>query len=60
MAGSCGSHRGKSCASANGYEVLVSKIVKDTVSCSGVVFEDKGTHSLKGQRVNADWHSVIC
>jgi class 3 adenylate cyclase len=35
-------------SSAKGGEVLVSKTVKDLVSGSGVVFDDRGTHSLRG------------
>jgi class 3 adenylate cyclase len=35
-------------------EVLVSSTVKDLVVGSGLVFEDRGTHSLKG--VPDEWH----
>jgi class 3 adenylate cyclase len=33
---------------ARGGEVLVSRTVKDLVSGSGIVFEDRGEHDLKG------------
>jgi class 3 adenylate cyclase len=39
---------------AKGNEVLVSSTVKDLVSGSGIRFEDKGTHTLKG--VKGRWH----
>jgi len=39
---------------AKGDEVLVSSTVRDLVSGSGVQFEDRGTHSLKG--VEGQWH----
>jgi class 3 adenylate cyclase len=39
---------------AKGDEVLVSSTVKDLVSGSGIQFEDKGYHSLKG--VESKWH----
>ncbi len=35
-------------------EVLVSSTVKDLVAGSGIEFEDRGTHTLKG--VPAEWH----
>jgi class 3 adenylate cyclase len=35
-------------------EVLVSSTVKDLVSGSGLVFEDRGTHELRG--VPDEWH----
>ena len=35
-------------------EVLVSRTVKDLVAGSGLAFEDRGTHSLKG--VPDEWH----
>ena len=38
---------------ASGGEVLVSKTVKDLVSGSGIKFEDRGVHALKG--VEGDW-----
>jgi len=41
-------------AIANGGEVLVSSTVKDLVVGSGIGFEDRGLHSLKG--VPGDWH----
>ena len=41
-------------AIADGGEVLVSSTVKDLVVGSGIEFEDKGLHSLKG--VSGDWH----
>jgi class 3 adenylate cyclase len=44
---------------ANGNEILVSNTVKDLVSGSGIKFEDRGTHPLKG--VEGQWrlYSVI-
>jgi class 3 adenylate cyclase len=41
-------------AIADGGEVLVSSTVKDLVVGSGIEFEDRGLHSLKG--VPGDWH----
>lgn len=41
-------------ALAKGDEVLVSNTVKDLVSGSGIRFEDRGTHDLKG--VEGQWH----
>jgi pimeloyl-ACP methyl ester carboxylesterase len=41
-------------ALAKGGEVLVSHTVKDLVAGSGLKFEDRGTHVLKG--VAGDWH----
>lgn len=41
-------------ALANGGEVLVSNTVKDLVAGSGLKFEDRGVHVLKG--VPGDWH----
>jgi class 3 adenylate cyclase len=35
-------------AAADGGEIVVSRTVKDLVAGSGVRFEDRGTHSLKG------------
>ena len=35
-------------------EVLVSRTVKDLVAGSGLAFEDRGTHPLKG--VPDEWH----
>jgi class 3 adenylate cyclase len=35
-------------------EVLVSSTVKDLVAGSGIEFEDRGTHQLKG--VPGEWH----
>jgi class 3 adenylate cyclase len=35
-------------ANAAGGEVLVSETVKDIVAGSGLRFEDRGTHQLKG------------
>jgi class 3 adenylate cyclase len=35
-------------------EVLVSSTVKDLVAGSGIEFEDRGEHALKG--VPGDWH----
>lgn len=40
-------------ALARGGEVLVSRTVRDLVSGSGLAFEDRGTHTLKG--VPEDW-----
>ncbi len=39
---------------AEGSEVLVSSTVKDLVAGSGIVFEDRGTHTLKG--MPDEWH----
>jgi class 3 adenylate cyclase len=39
---------------AGGGEVLVSSTVKDLVLGSGIEFDDRGTHALKG--VEGDWH----
>lgn len=41
-------------AMANGREVLVSNTVKDLVVGSGIEFEDRGSHELKG--VPGEWH----
>jgi len=41
-------------ALAHGSEVLVSSTVKDLVAGSGLRFEDRGTHALKG--VPGEWH----
>jgi len=41
-------------ALAKGSEVLVSSTVKDLVAGSGLHFEDRGVHALKG--VSGDWH----
>jgi class 3 adenylate cyclase len=41
-------------ALAGGGEVLVSSTVKDLVVGSGLAFEDRGMHALKG--VPDDWH----
>jgi class 3 adenylate cyclase len=38
---------------AGAGEVLVSRTVKDLVAGSGLVFEDRGSHTLKG--VPDDW-----
>jgi class 3 adenylate cyclase len=40
-------------ALAKGREVLVSRTVKDLVNGSGITFEDRGTHVLKG--IPAEW-----
>jgi class 3 adenylate cyclase len=40
-------------ALANRHEVLVSSTVKDLVNGSGIAFEDRGTHTLKG--IPARW-----
>jgi class 3 adenylate cyclase len=40
-------------AMAQPNEVLVSRTVADLVAGSGTVFEDRGTHELKG--VPGDW-----
>jgi len=39
---------------ANGGEVLVSSTVRDLVAGSGLSFEDRGVHTLKG--VPDEWH----
>ena len=39
---------------ANAGEVLVSSTVKDLVAGSGIVFDDRGAHALKG--VPGEWH----
>jgi class 3 adenylate cyclase len=41
-------------AQAASEEILVSSVVKDLVAGSGIEFEDKGTHDLKG--VPGQWH----
>jgi len=41
-------------AEADGGEVLVSSTVKDLVAGSGIVFNDRGLHELKG--VPGEWH----
>ena len=43
---------GRSTAAAG--EVIVSRTVRDLVAGSGIEFEDRGTHDLKG--VADDWH----
>ena len=40
-------------AKAHAKEVLVSSTVKDLVNGSGIVFQDRGTHALKG--VSGEW-----
>jgi class 3 adenylate cyclase len=40
-------------AAANPGEVLVSSTVKDLVAGSGIEFDDRGSHSLKG--VPGEW-----
>ena len=40
-------------ANAGGGEVLVSSTVKDLVAGSGIEFEDRGVHDLKG--VPGEW-----
>jgi class 3 adenylate cyclase len=42
------------CGRAADSEVLVSQTVKDLVAGSGLAFEDRGIHALKG--VPGDWH----
>jgi class 3 adenylate cyclase len=41
-------------AEAGPGEILVSSTVKDLVAGSGIEFEDRGTHVLKG--VPGEWH----
>jgi class 3 adenylate cyclase len=41
-------------ALAGPSEVLVSSTVRDLVARSGLAFEDRGEHTLKG--VPGDWH----
>jgi len=41
-------------ARAAASEVLVSSTVKDLVAGSGIAFEDRGSHQLKG--VPDEWH----
>ena len=36
------------CAAAEAGELLVSRTVKDLVAGSGIAFEDRGSHDLKG------------
>ena len=53
-------HLGARVASqANAGEVLVSRTVKDLVAGSGIEFEDRGPHELKG--VAGEWqlYSVL-
>ncbi len=40
-------------SSAGGGEVLVSRTVTDLVAGSGIAFEDRGVHTLKG--VPGEW-----
>jgi class 3 adenylate cyclase len=48
-------HTGARVASnARPGEVLVSSTVKDLVAGSGIAFQDRGQHELKG--VPGDWH----
>jgi class 3 adenylate cyclase len=42
-------------AMAGASEVLVSQTVKDLVAGSGLVFEDRGIHELKGGP--GEWHA---
>jgi class 3 adenylate cyclase len=44
-------------ALAEAGEVLVSSTVKDLVAGSGIEFEDRGAHSLKG--VSGEWHLFL-
>jgi len=44
-------------AAAKPAEVLVSSTVKDLVVGSGIAFEDRGMHTLKG--VPGDWHLFV-
>jgi len=37
-------------AAAAPWEVIVSRTVKDLVAGSGVTFEDRGEHELRGRR----------
>lgn len=46
-------HRGSIAAVANGGEILVSSTVRDLVAGSGISFDDRGTHELKG--VPEEW-----
>jgi class 3 adenylate cyclase len=41
-------------AEAGPSEIIVSSTVKDLVAGSGIEFEDRGSHTLKG--VPGDWH----
>jgi class 3 adenylate cyclase len=43
-------------AFAGAGEVLVSRTVTDLVAGSGIAFEDRGTHALKG--VPGEWQLV--
>ena len=53
--GGIGVHIGARVASqASPGEVLVSSTVKDLVSGSGIVFDDRGLRALKG--VSEEWH----
>ena len=45
---------GKGAALAGASEVWVSSTVKDLVAGSGLVFEDRGMHTLKG--IPDEWH----
>lgn len=42
------------CRNPGSSQVLVSSTVKDLVAGSGLVFEDRGAHKLKG--VPDEWH----
>ena len=43
----------RTCAAAPPHEILVTSTVKDLVAGSGIEFEDRGSHTLKG--VPGDW-----
>jgi len=46
-------------ALAEPSEVLVSNTVKDLVAGSGLMFEDRGIHQLKGVPVEWRLHAVV-
>jgi class 3 adenylate cyclase len=48
-----GAGRARVAAQASPGEILVSSTVKDLVAGSGIEFEDRGTHELKG--VPGEW-----
>jgi class 3 adenylate cyclase len=42
------------CAAASAGEILVSNTVKDLVAGSGIAFDDRGVHRLRG--IPDSWH----
>jgi len=48
-----GAHRGANRRRGGAQEILVSGTVRDLVAGSGIAFDDRGSHVLKG--VPGDW-----